>query len=253
MTSSASLQRDAETARAGLSRTLDELRGTMTSTAISAGATALAKESGSAIARAAVERATAQPLAAVLIGAGLFMLLKPKSADGGGTWMAHAKEFMQDHSFRRSNGTSSAGKAKVALHDAQDRVSDAVAKGRDAVVSGQERVQEMVEQGRQQAGEALDTVRERTTHTKDTLSRFVQEQPILAAACAVAVGAAIGAAFPVTDLERSYLGETGARLTRKGRQVASEVADTVSDQLVGQDAEAKVEKVAETVTTAIKS
>src|SRR5690348_4422275 len=108
MTSSASLQRDAEAARSGLSRTLDELRGTMTSSAISAGATALARESGTAVARAAVERATAQPLAALLIGAGLFMLLKPRSADGGGTWIAHAREYMQEHSYRPSSTTSSA-------------------------------------------------------------------------------------------------------------------------------------------------
>jgi ElaB/YqjD/DUF883 family membrane-anchored ribosome-binding protein len=253
MTSSASLQRDAEAARSGLSRTLDELRGTMTTTAISAGATALAKESGTAVARAAVERATAQPLAALLIGAGLFMLLKPKSTEGAGTWMAHAKEFVQEHSYRPSGATSPAGKARAAVHDAQDRVSDAVAKGKDALASGQERVQAMVEQGRQQAGETVDTVQERAAHTRDTLSRFVQEQPILAAACAVAVGAAIGAAFPMTDLERSYLGETGARLNRKGRQVASDVADTVGDQLVGKDAEAKVEKVVEAAATSIKS
>jgi ElaB/YqjD/DUF883 family membrane-anchored ribosome-binding protein len=138
------------------------------------------------------------------------------------------------------------------MHDAQDRVSEAVARGKDALASGQERVQAMVEQGRQQAGETVDTVREKATYTKDTLSRFVQEQPILAAACAVAVGAAIGAAFPMTDLERSYLGETGARLNRKGRQVASDVADTVGDQLVGKDAEAKVEKVVEAATASIK-
>jgi ElaB/YqjD/DUF883 family membrane-anchored ribosome-binding protein len=252
MTSTASLQRDAEAARSGLSRTLDELRGTMTTTAISAGATALAKESGAAVARAAVERATAQPLAALLIGAGLFMLLKPRSTEGAGTWMTQAKEFMQEHPYRPSGGTSSAGKARATMHDAQDRVSDAMARGKDALASGQERVHTVVEQGRQQAGETLDSVREKTTYTRDTLSRFVQDQPIIAAACAVAVGAAIGAAFPITDLERSYLGDTGARLASKGRKVASDVADTVGDQLVGPEAEAKVEKVLEAAAKSIK-
>jgi hypothetical protein len=110
----------------------------------------------------------------------------------------------------------------------------------------------VVEQGRQQAGETLDSVREKTTYTRDTLSRFVQDQPIIAAACAVAVGAAIGAAFPITDLERSYLGDTGARLASKGRKVASDVADTVGDQLVGPEAEAKVEKVLEAAAKSIK-
>jgi ElaB/YqjD/DUF883 family membrane-anchored ribosome-binding protein len=249
MTSTATLQRNAEIARSGLSRTLDELRGTMTTTAISAGATALAKEGSSAIARAAVERATAQPLAALLIGAGLVMLLKPKPAEGRGQ-MFHAKEFLKENEPAPAT-MGSAGKVRSAMHDAQDRVSDVVAKGQDALASGQERVQEMVEQGRQQADETLSMVQDKAAQTKDALSRFVLEQPILAAACAVAVGAAVGAALPVTDLERSYLGEAGAKLNQKGRRVASQVADTVGDQFAGQEPEAKVAKVAEAITTGI--
>jgi len=59
MTTSAELQREAEFARAGLSSTLDELRHSMTRTAITSGATALAKESSATLARAAVRgRAT---------------------------------------------------------------------------------------------------------------------------------------------------------------------------------------------------
>ena len=73
--SAADLQREAESTRAGLSETLDELRNSLTTAAITNGAMTIAKEGSSTLARVAVERARANPLAALLIGAGVMMLL----------------------------------------------------------------------------------------------------------------------------------------------------------------------------------
>lgn len=75
MSSSANLQREASAARVGLSSALDELRDSVTTTALTNGAMTFAKEGSSAVARAAVDRAMASPLAAMLIGAGIFMLM----------------------------------------------------------------------------------------------------------------------------------------------------------------------------------
>jgi len=46
----------------------------------------------------------------------------------------------------------------------------------------------------------------------DTISRVVQEQPLTVALVGAAAGAAVAAAFPVTDLENQTLGPTGERL-----------------------------------------
>jgi hypothetical protein len=85
MTSSARLQHEADSARAGLSAALDELRGSVTTTALTNGAMTFAKEGSSAVARAAVDRAMASPLAALLIGAGIVLLMSggKGSSDGG--------------------------------------------------------------------------------------------------------------------------------------------------------------------------
>src|SRR5690242_13168246 len=69
------LEREAETVRADLSATLDDLRSNMTRAALAGGAAALAREGGATVARAAARRASDHPLAALLIGAGLVMLL----------------------------------------------------------------------------------------------------------------------------------------------------------------------------------
>ena len=75
MTSSARLEQEATSARAGLSTALDDLKSSVTTTAITNGAMTFAKEGSSAVARAAIDRAMASPLAAMLIGAGVVMLL----------------------------------------------------------------------------------------------------------------------------------------------------------------------------------
>jgi hypothetical protein len=74
-TTSAALELEAETVRADLSATLDDLRSNMTRAALAGGAAALAREGGATVARAAARRASDHPLATLLIGAGLVMLL----------------------------------------------------------------------------------------------------------------------------------------------------------------------------------
>ena len=71
MTSSARLEQEATSARAGLSSALDDLKSSVTTTAITNGAMTFAKEGSTAVARAAIDRAMASPLAAMLIGAGV--------------------------------------------------------------------------------------------------------------------------------------------------------------------------------------
>jgi uncharacterized protein YjbJ (UPF0337 family) len=81
MSSSAHLQREASAARVGLSSALDELRDSVSTTALTNGAMTFAKEGSNAVARAAVDRAMASPLAAMLIGAGVFMLMTSGNKD----------------------------------------------------------------------------------------------------------------------------------------------------------------------------
>src|SRR5436190_1020172 len=75
MNSSARLQQEANAARAGLSSALEDLKQSVTTTASTNGAMSFAKEGSNAVARAAVDRAMASPVAAMMIGAGLLMFM----------------------------------------------------------------------------------------------------------------------------------------------------------------------------------
>src|SRR5215204_5895024 len=89
MTSSARLEKEASSARADLSTALDELKSSVTSTAITNGAMTFAKDGSSAVARAAIDRAMASPLAAMLIGAGVVMLMAGNNKDSKIGEVAH--------------------------------------------------------------------------------------------------------------------------------------------------------------------
>ncbi|MDI1266370.1 MAG: hypothetical protein PS018_24255 [bacterium] len=72
---SARLQRDAEVQRAGLSNTLGQLRDGMTAQALSAEMMGVARDTSLSLVKSLAESAKANPGAALLIGAGLTMLL----------------------------------------------------------------------------------------------------------------------------------------------------------------------------------
>ena len=75
MTTSAQLQREADAARVGLADTLGQLRDGVAPSALSGEAIALVKDSGLSILKSLADSARANPVPALLIGAGLTMLL----------------------------------------------------------------------------------------------------------------------------------------------------------------------------------
>lgn len=224
-TTSANLERQAETARADLSSTLEELRGNMTRTALASGAATLAKEGGAMVSRAAVRRASDHPLATLLIGAGLAMLLTGgrTSATAASDGRLHRGDGFADAAHQATGeaadwaaekASNAAVSARHAAAAANDAASTTVGKTRELVSHGRERVMHRVHDVQDSAG-----------HLGDRLTQLAREQPVLTVALAVAAGAALGTMLPVTETERRYLGPSGARVTRKGRAVAEHVAD----------------------------
>ena len=63
------------------------------------------------------------------------------------------------------------------------------------------------------------------TNLQNTISRVVQEQPLAVALVGVAAGAAVAAAFPVSELENRTLGTTGEQM----REAASKAGDQLKD------------------------
>ena len=63
---------------------------------------------------------------------------------------------------------------------------------------------------------------------RDTISRVVQEQPLTVALVGAAAGAAVAAAFPVTDLENRTLGPTGEQLRDAAGKAGEQLKDAAT-------------------------
>ena len=282
MTSSARFQREADAARIGLADTLGQLRDGMAPSALSAEAISLVKDSGLSILKALAEQARANPVPALLIGAGLTMLMTRttgsdvmgaatstlKSAAASGAEAARGAA-----SGVASAASTAAGVAKDAVAGvasaAGDRVSGTMASARDSVAAGVQTAKDALgstkdkfQTGLDQGKEALDARREQAGHMADDLTgqaqtlaqdarqsiaRLIEEQPILMAALGAALGAAVGAALPLSHAEKDLLGETGAKALGAGREALSGAANVVRQEVAGAEIGSKISDIADKV------
>jgi hypothetical protein len=268
MTSSAQLQREADLARVGLADTLGQLRDGVAPSALSGEALALVKDSGLSILKALADQARANPVPALLIGAGLTMLLtRTTGSDVFGAAASTLKSAAATGAEAARGAASSvasaasgvAGAAKDAVADAAVRAAgSAVEAGKETVGSAKDRLQTGVEHGkealdvrRQQAGDMASNLsgqaRSMAEDARQSIARLIDEQPILMAALGAALGAAVGAALPLSQAEKDLLGETGAKAVGAGREALSGAANVVREEVSTADIGAKMADIADQV------
>jgi ElaB/YqjD/DUF883 family membrane-anchored ribosome-binding protein len=85
-----------------------------------------------------------------------------------------------------------------------------------------DRVNKAVEDARHRARSARFQARARAERATETASRTFEDQPLLAAAFGVGIGAAIGAMLPTTRAEDERLGRTREQLEEEARRRAEE-------------------------------
>lgn len=92
------------------------------------------------------------------------------------------------------------------------------------------------------AGTAYDKVGEFGSQARESYDYYIEENPLAVGAVALALGAAVGMAFPATRYENQLMGETKQNLLNlaqeragglvdKVKQVASEAGATIQDQV----------------------
>ena len=182
MTSTARLQRDADAARVGLADTLGQLRDGMAPTALSGEALALVKDTGLSLVKSLAEQARANPVPALLIGAGLTMLLTRTT---GGDVMSAAGSALKTAastgadaargaagaagSAMKSAASSAAGAASAAASAAAGATSSAAQAAGDAALDTADRAATSI-------GQTVDSVRRRVAGGVDAASDGVSER-----------------------------------------------------------------------------
>src|SRR5882757_6641631 len=141
MTSSAQLQREADAARIGLADTLGQLRDGAAPSALSREAIALVKDSGLSILKSLADSARANPVPALLIGAGLTMLLtRTTGSDVLGVATSTLKSAAATGAdAARSAASGVAGAASSAASSVAGTASDVAGAAKDAVKGAADR------------------------------------------------------------------------------------------------------------------
>jgi len=128
-----------------------------------------------------------------------------------------------------SSAGDAMGRARGVLHGAGDQVSGARHKVGEGLGHARERISGVTGTISNRAGE----LRNQASHLQENAMTFFTEQPLVAAALAFAVGAAVGAALPVSSKERELMGETSdnvkSAIKDAARPIMAEAKDVLDD------------------------
>jgi phage-related protein len=222
MTSSAQLQREADAVRIGLADTLGQLRDGVAPSALSGEAIALVKDSGLSILKSLADSARANPVPALLIGAGLTMLLTRTT---GGDVMGAATSTL------KSAATAGAGAARSAASGVAGAASSAasgIAGAASSAASG------VAGAARGAAASVAGAAKDAATGAADRAANAVMDaagsvSDRVAGAAVSAHQTTVDGMASVKNRLQSGLDSGKAELDAR-RQQAGELADDLSDQ-----------------------
>lgn len=233
------LEREADETRERLVATLDELRHRMTPGQVVDQVVEFARDSGGGeFARNLGQQMLANPMPVVLMGAGLaWLMLGPRSnsspassgaAKGGAERSA---QHAADRAARESRAAArdAASAARRGLHDAGETVSNLSDGASDTMRNISSRAADTASAVAGRVSSAADAAWEGGHRIADagysagsSLSRVFREQPLLVGAMGVAIGAAIAAALPQTEVERDYVGPTSDAFKEEAQRAVQE-------------------------------
>lgn len=174
-----------------------------------------------------VELIQRNPVPAALVGIGLGWLYMNRSS-GQPDYRAHSGSHYR-------YGSGEAGQAYGSGWQGTDGGSDGSMIGRatdqmsEMAGSAQERVSDMAGSVQEQVGDMADTVMSRTQRAPGQIQRIVEQNPLMSAAVAASLGAAVGLWLPTTQVENQLMGKAHDQTMDKVQQVASDTIDKVED------------------------
>jgi hypothetical protein len=164
----------------------------------------------------------ANPIPFALIGAGAAMLIY----NGVGTKNKRRRAGYRTPNYVGSGDQErSAGLLDRASSSAGSAIDSISEKASGAYGSVTEMANKTYSGAADAANIAYEKVGEFGTAAKENLDHYIEEKPLAVAAAALAVGAAVGMAFPSTRYEGRLMGEARQNLMSKAEETASQFVD----------------------------
>lgn len=181
------------------------------------------REAGTGI----VDTITRNPIPAALAGIGIgWLVLSGRSSSQSKGYGSY------DSSYGKTgNGQSTMGqlqhKAGRMAGDVGSTVGDVAEQAGETVGHAADKVGHVAGQVGDAAGQVPDQVRTMATQVTSEASRMYQQNPMALGAIAVAVGAAVGLALPVTETERRAIRQPAQQIVAKAEEAASDALGQV--------------------------
>jgi ElaB/YqjD/DUF883 family membrane-anchored ribosome-binding protein len=267
MMSSEQLERQTEQNRAEVELTIEELKARLTPGQIVDEILSYAKDGGRELTANLGRQITNNPLPVALVGAGLAWFMfgqgvnassrsgssyRPRySGESYGSNLGDTINTAGDMASRAGDTVrDAAGSVRRAAEDTADSVKHAAESAGSAVSDTARRVGESASSTYEAASskvsdmaakaknQASEMEQKALTAAHDLIDQ-VKAQPLMLVGLGLMLGAAIGAAFPSTDLENRVMGDTADEVKREAKQVASEQMDKAKDFAADQMDKAK--------------
>lgn len=119
--------------------------------------------------------------------------------------------------------------AGEAAHDFKERVSTTVQGIQRRAADLRDRAAAMASNASQYAQDQARNLGQRASDAKHSAEDFYQETPLAVGALALAIGALIGSATPLSDTEREGLGDVADKAARTGADLADRGARAAAD------------------------
>ena len=174
-----------------------------------------------------VELIQRNPVPAALVGIGLGWLYMNRSS-GQPDYRAHSGTHYRygPDAVRQSYGSGSQGASGGGDGSMFGRAADQVG---DMANSAQERVGDLVGSAQERVGDMADTVMHQTQRAPGQLQRMIDRNPLMTAAVAASLGAAVGLWLPTTQVEHQLMGKAHDQAMDRVQRVASDTIDKVED------------------------
>lgn len=120
-------------------------------------------------------------------------------------------------------------KAKDVMGKVSDEADQLKRSARGKMQHASEAVHQRMRSARRNMGSTRQMARQNMRTAQESMTDFLEQQPVLAASLGVALGAAIGALLPETEMEERVMGSASEEVMNKARSVAGDQYDKVRE------------------------
>jgi len=168
-----------------------------------------------------VEGIKHNPIPAMMIGVGAAWLLISQSRSRRGTWREDRGRVYPDD-YREYPSSGQPPRSFSGYYSYGERGTPGPDEVNAVEGAGSESLREYV-------GGAADTVRRKGRRAQNQLQRMTRENPLAVGAGALLLGAAAGLAFPETEKENEWMGETRDSMVDRAQEAARNAASRVQE------------------------